>query len=162
MHRLVLVIAGAATLSACSTLFPQQACEPAPAAPAAAPSPAVETDAQRQERLMWELSTKSIFFDSGINAVKPEYLEFLHQVAYFLRSAPEISVALIGNADERGGGQVVSGQKRAEAVRRYLSTQGIPLHRMSIISYGLTAPIADNSTPEGRAINRRVTIVVLQ
>jgi peptidoglycan-associated lipoprotein len=54
------------------------------------------------------------------------------------------------------------GQKRAEAVRRYLSTQGIPLHRMSIISYGLTAPIADNSTPEGRAVNRRVTIVVLQ
>jgi peptidoglycan-associated lipoprotein len=54
------------------------------------------------------------------------------------------------------------GQKRAEAVRRYLSSQGIPLHRMSVISYGLTAPIADNSTPEGRAVNRRVTIVVLQ
>ena len=54
------------------------------------------------------------------------------------------------------------GQKRADAVRRYLSSRGIPLHRMSVISYGLTAPIADNSTPEGRAINRRVTIVVLQ
>ena len=54
------------------------------------------------------------------------------------------------------------GQKRADAVRRYLSTQGLPLHRMSVISYGLTAPIADNSTAEGRAINRRVTIVVLQ
>lgn len=54
------------------------------------------------------------------------------------------------------------GQRRADAVRRYLSSQGIPLHRMSVISYGLTAPIADNSTQEGRAINRRVTIVVLQ
>lgn len=54
------------------------------------------------------------------------------------------------------------GQRRADAVRRYLSSSGIPLHRMSVISYGLTAPIADNSTPEGRAINRRVTIVVLQ
>ena len=54
------------------------------------------------------------------------------------------------------------GEQRADAVRRYLSSQGIPLHRMSVISYGLTAPIADNSTPEGRAVNRRVTIVVLQ
>lgn len=54
------------------------------------------------------------------------------------------------------------GQRRADAVRRYLSSQGIPLHRMSVISYGLTSPIADNSTAEGRAVNRRVTIVVLQ
>lgn len=54
------------------------------------------------------------------------------------------------------------GQRRAETVRRYLSSRGIPLHRMAVISYGLTAPIADNSTSEGRAINRRVTIVVLQ
>lgn len=54
------------------------------------------------------------------------------------------------------------GQARADAVRRYLSSRGIPLHRMSVISYGLTAPIADNTTSEGRAINRRVTIVVLQ
>lgn len=54
------------------------------------------------------------------------------------------------------------GQARADSVRRYLSTRGIPLHRMSVISYGFSAPIADNTTSEGRAINRRVTIVVLQ
>ena len=54
------------------------------------------------------------------------------------------------------------GQKRAEAVRRHLNQQGIPLARMSVISYGMSAPIADNATSEGRAINRRVTIVVLK
>lgn len=55
------------------------------------------------------------------------------------------------------------GERRAEAARRYLS-QGhqIPLHRMSIISYGESAPIADNSTKDGRAQNRRVALVVLQ
>ena len=53
------------------------------------------------------------------------------------------------------------GQRRAEAVRRYLSTKGIPLVRMSVISYGKSAPIADNATSEGRSINRRVTLVVL-
>jgi outer membrane protein OmpA-like peptidoglycan-associated protein len=51
---------------------------------------------------------------------------------------------------------------RAEAVRRYLSSeQGIPLHRMSVISYGESRPAADNGTREGRAANRRVEIRVL-
>lgn len=54
------------------------------------------------------------------------------------------------------------GQRRAESVRRHLSRNGVPLHRMSVISYGEAEPIADNSTPEGRSLNRRVTLVVLQ
>lgn len=55
------------------------------------------------------------------------------------------------------------GEERAEAVRRYLNQQhGLPLHKMSVISYGETAPIADNNNREGRAQNRRVVLVVLQ
>jgi len=55
------------------------------------------------------------------------------------------------------------GEQRAEAVRLYLSQQhGMALHRMSVISYGETAPVADNSTREGRALNRRVSLVVLK
>ncbi|QQR72042.1 MAG: OmpA family protein [Holophagales bacterium] len=54
------------------------------------------------------------------------------------------------------------GESRAEAVRRYLSLKGMPLHRMSVISYGETSPVADNKTREGRDQNRRVVLVVLQ
>ncbi len=54
------------------------------------------------------------------------------------------------------------GEARAEAVRRYLSLHdGVPLHRMNVISYGKDKPIADNKTREGRAKNRRVGLVVL-
>lgn len=54
------------------------------------------------------------------------------------------------------------GLERAEAVRLYLNQQHkIPLHRMNVISYGESAPIADNGTREGRAQNRRVALVVL-
>ena len=53
------------------------------------------------------------------------------------------------------------GQARAEAVRRYMSQQGVALNRMATISYGEATPVADNTTPEGRAQNRRVAIVVL-
>jgi len=53
------------------------------------------------------------------------------------------------------------GEARAEAVRRYLNEKGVPLHRMNVISYGKTAPVADNKTRQGRAQNRRVALVVL-
>ncbi len=55
------------------------------------------------------------------------------------------------------------GEQRAESVRRYLNSEkGVPLHRISVISYGESAPIADNATREGRARNRRVALVVLR
>ena len=53
------------------------------------------------------------------------------------------------------------GEARAEAVRRFLNEQGVALNRMATISYGPDAPVAPNDTPEGRAQNRRVVIIVL-
>ena len=55
------------------------------------------------------------------------------------------------------------GLERAEAVRRYLNAKGgIPLHRMSVISYGEMEPITDNNSRTGRSTNRRVMLVVLE
>jgi len=54
------------------------------------------------------------------------------------------------------------GLERADAVKRYLyEKHQIPLHKMNVISYGETKPVADNKTKEGRAQNRRVVIRVL-
>jgi peptidoglycan-associated lipoprotein len=53
------------------------------------------------------------------------------------------------------------GEERAEAVRRYLSKQGIALNRMSTISYGKDEPVDSNKTRDGRAKNRRVVVIVL-
>jgi len=53
------------------------------------------------------------------------------------------------------------GEARAEAVRRFLSKQGIALNRMSTISYGEEDPVAKNTSRKGRAQNRRVVVVVL-
>jgi len=75
-----------------------------------------------------------------------------------------VYIEIQGHTDSTGSEayNMQLGQKRAEAVRRYLNQRGIPLARMSVISYGMSAPIADNSTADGRSVNRRVTIVVLQ
>ncbi|MCB1056001.1 MAG: OmpA family protein [Acidobacteria bacterium] len=70
-----------------------------------------------------------------------------------------------GHTDATGGEahNYDLGLERAEAVRRYLSQQHhFPLHRMSVISYGESAPVGDNKTKDGRKSNRRVVVVVLQ
>jgi outer membrane protein OmpA-like peptidoglycan-associated protein len=70
-----------------------------------------------------------------------------------------------GHTDSTGeeAWNVFLGKLRAEAVMDYLhDTYNIPLHRMEVISYGSSKPIADNSTSEGRAQNRRVVILVYE
>jgi outer membrane protein OmpA-like peptidoglycan-associated protein len=55
------------------------------------------------------------------------------------------------------------GYKRAEAVMKYLASEkGFPAFRMNVTSYGEYKPIADNSTREGRAQNRRVALVLMK
>ena len=53
------------------------------------------------------------------------------------------------------------GQERAEAVRRFMNENGVPLNRMATISYGQDSPVAPNNTAAGRAQNRRVVIIVM-
>lgn len=75
-----------------------------------------------------------------------------------------IYLEIQGHTDSTGSEayNLILGERRAEAVRAHLNgDHNIPLHRMSVISYGESRPIADNSTSAGRAQNRRVTIVVL-
>lgn len=70
-----------------------------------------------------------------------------------------------GHTDNTGpdGWNLLLGKQRADAVMEYLYKQHhIPLHRMQVISYASSAPIADNSTKDGRAQNRRVEILVYE
>ncbi|MGB9893559.1 MAG: OmpA family protein [Candidatus Saccharicenans sp.] len=76
-----------------------------------------------------------------------------------------VYIEIQGHTDNTGPEEVniALGQKRAEAVMMYLyKTYHIPLHRMAAVSYGSSAPIADNKTKEGRAQNRRVEILVYE
>jgi peptidoglycan-associated lipoprotein len=68
-----------------------------------------------------------------------------------------------GHTDSKGSParNMALGEERAEVVRRFLYQHGVPLNRMSTISYGDTTPAASNDTPAGRAQNRRVVLVVM-
>jgi outer membrane protein OmpA-like peptidoglycan-associated protein len=70
-----------------------------------------------------------------------------------------------GHTDKTGeeSYNLVLGKKRGEAVMDYLYKQyHIPLHRMQVVSFGSSVPIADNTTKEGRSQNRRVEILVYE
>jgi peptidoglycan-associated lipoprotein len=74
-------------------------------------------------------------------------------------------VEIQGHTDDTGGEahNEELGQRRADAVRRYLSREHkLPLARMSTISYGDTLPLESNKTRAGRTANRRVVLVVLE
>ena len=74
-------------------------------------------------------------------------------------------VEIQGHTDDTGSSRYNDelGQRRADSVRRYLSREhGVPLNRMSTISYGDTLPVAPNKTKAGRSQNRRVVLVVLE
>ena len=75
-----------------------------------------------------------------------------------------VYIEIQGHTDNKGSDDynMKLGEQRADSVRRYMAENGIPLHRISTISYGEGRPIASNKTKEGRSQNRRVVIVVLE
>lgn len=92
--------------------------------------------------------------------------QLLTALADKLKAANEnVYLEIQGHTDNSGPAEANQrlALARAEAVRDYLHDGcGLPLHRMSVISYGERKPLADNKTRAGRAKNRRVQIVVLK
>jgi peptidoglycan-associated lipoprotein len=139
MERTLIALAACGLLAACSSTPQKTAEAPAPKA-ATAESRAVvgETDAQKMDRILKTLASKSVYFDYDNYAVKPQYTDALKQDFDLLNSAPRLSLRLEGNADERGSTEynLALGQKRAEAVRKALVMLGVPEARLEAISYG--------------------------
>ncbi|MEW5769996.1 MAG: OmpA family protein [Pseudomonadota bacterium] len=75
-----------------------------------------------------------------------------------------VFIEVQGHTDDSGRAKanLTLSRQRAEAVRDFLHAAGIPLHRLAVLAYGETRPVADNETLDGRAKNRRVVLVVLK
>jgi len=75
-----------------------------------------------------------------------------------------VYVEIEGHTDNTGSEQYNQslGEQRATTVRNYLFEGGIPLHAINVISLGEKSPVADNTTTDGRARNRRVVVKVLE
>ncbi len=101
----------------------------------------------------------NVQFPNNSDAITATYRTEIGRVAEFMRQYPDTSVVIEGHTDDRGSesyNQQLS-EKRAKAVMQYLISEfGISVSRLSAAGLGEASPIADNSTAEGRATNRRV------
>jgi len=110
------------------------------------------------------LSDDAVKFPLNVAKLSQEAMASLDDFATRLKSENKsVYLEIQGHTDSSGPDfhNLRLGEQRAEAVRRYLSKQGVALNRMSTISYGETEPVEKNSTRTGRAKNRRVVVVVL-
>ncbi len=107
---------------------------------------------------------RNIFFDFNSAKLKPESYSELDMLIEFLKQHPDIKVEVSGHTDSLGrfSYNMKLSQRRAQAVVNYLIQHGISKDRLVAKGYGPTKPIASNKTPEGRALNRRVEIKILQ
>ena len=102
-----------------------------------------------------------IHFDTGKAAILPDSEQVLGEIVKLLQQNSDLKLRVEGHTDNQGAApanQALS-EKRAQAVAAWLTSHGIEAGRLSAAGFGQTKPIADNSTEDGRAKNRRVELV---
>jgi outer membrane protein OmpA-like peptidoglycan-associated protein len=104
----------------------------------------------------------NITFKTGSPDINAGFYDVLNSVAVVLKEYKKTTVDVIGHTDSVGSASYNQrlSENRARSVAEYLSGQGILPARLLIAGMGESQPIASNSTPEGRAQNRRVTIQI--
>jgi outer membrane protein OmpA-like peptidoglycan-associated protein/tetratricopeptide (TPR) repeat protein len=107
---------------------------------------------------------RNIYFDFDKASFKPESFTELNKVERMMRENPNLQVEIAGHTDYIGSVayNMTLSQRRAEAVKDYLTKKGIDPRRVVAKGYGKTRPIASNDDEEeGRELNRRVEFRVI-
>jgi outer membrane protein OmpA-like peptidoglycan-associated protein len=107
-------------------------------------------------------SVPEVSFESNQATLTPAARERLARVAGVLSAYPGLQLHIEGFTDNTGNPEwnAELSNKRADAVRDFLVSQGVSAENVSAAGYGASRPIASNSTPEGRQRNRRVDLVL--
>lgn len=106
----------------------------------------------------------NIFFETNKATLKSASYAELNRIKKIMDKNPQLKIEISGHTDNVGDksyNQNLS-LKRAQAVLDYLKNKGIETNRMSSKGYGMEKPVADNSTEEGRAKNRRVEFTITE
>ncbi len=107
--------------------------------------------------------TYGITFDVGKATIKPESMGEINRIVQLMNENPTLKFSVEGHTDSTGNAtsnQTLS-EQRSQAIVAKLVELGISADRLTAVGKGQNSPIADNSTDEGRAKNRRVEFVKL-
>jgi len=107
-------------------------------------------------------TAKQIIFETGSDELKPESMAALEVIKQYLADKSYISLLRVechtDNSGDVNAGQLLT-KKRALAICKKLVEMGVDCRRLIAVGFGNTKPVADNSTPEGKAQNRRVSFL---
>ncbi|MDP5255032.1 MULTISPECIES: peptidoglycan-associated lipoprotein Pal [unclassified Vibrio] len=125
---------------------------------------AVDQQAQLSDQELKEQALRenqTIFFAFDNSTISADYEDMLAAHADYLSSNPSVKVTIEGYADERGTPEynIALGERRAEAVEKYLQALGVQSSQMSIVSYGEEKPLVLGQSQQAYAKNRRAVIV---
>lgn len=117
---------------------------------------------KEETKAIFDKALQGIQFESGKAVLKNTSFGILNQVVTVMIENPTYILTINGHTDSQGNDaqNLVLSKNRANAVRTYLISKGINGARLLADGFGETIPVADNATPEGRALNRRVEFKV--
>jgi len=109
------------------------------------------------------IELEGVYFDFDKATIKPEGKAVLNEAAALLKKHERVVVEVAGHTDSVGSDAYNQGlsERRANAVKDYLTAQGVTATRLTARGYGEAQPVASNDTDAGRAENRRVELIVL-
>ena len=111
------------------------------------------------------ITVEGAYFAHDSAEIKPAAWSAIFNVVYAkYAKMPEARIIIEGHTDSSGSAAYNKklSKRRAEAVRDYLISKGMPAERLEAVGYGESMPRVSNSTPEGRSINRRVDIRIVE
>ena len=159
--KLALIAAAAVSVTACASR-PKPA-PVQPPAPAPAPAPVTSSVLPGSEQDFVVNVGDRVYFDLDSYSVRADAEPVLGAQAAWLRRYPAVRVRIEGNADERGTREynLALGARRANAVRDFLTRQGVTADRIATISYGKEQPIDPGTTEEAYQRNRNAKTAIV-
>jgi len=111
-----------------------------------------------------EVQLYNIYYETDSFRILPQSEPELQNLVTFLKNNGQLKIEIQGHTDSSGSAQAnqVLSERRAKSVVDYLTGKGIQANRLKWAGYGDKVPIATNETPEGRTLNRRTTIKILE
>jgi len=135
----------------------QTATDTAVATPLGAESQLTEQEVKEQQLR----ETQTVYFAFDNSTIASDYEDMLAAHAAFISKDPSLKVKIEGHADERGTPEynIALGERRAEAVAKYLQALGVQADQIQIMSFGEERPLLLGQSEEVYAKNRRAVLV---
>lgn len=107
------------------------------------------------------LAKRVVYFDFDQSEIKSEYRDIIAAHAAYLVAHPNVTITLEGHCDERGTREynIALGERRANAVQRMLTLQGVAASQINVISYGEERPAALGHDEGAWSMNRRAEFI---